>query len=141
MQTRAHFLGPLSKTFSTLIAMKVVVVVGNNLLDTSHVKAVALQLPHDVLTCNDITRIKTMLLAGPGDREFTIIFDYAIYEKGNLDILRHELNEAAFINKIKPLHYRSFAPHEKIQELSELYPGIEFVPRSRFFANLPKYLS
>lgn len=120
--------------------MDVVVVMSKNILDVSKIQEVGQNLPHQVITCNSNKKILHMFLAGPGDRRFIVIFDYYMYEESNLNDVRAEINKQAKEHKINPVEYRSFVPHEKIVELTALYPDVTFIPRSKFFQNLKTYL-
>ncbi len=120
--------------------MDIVVVIGKNMLDISKIQAVGENLSHQVITCTSTMKIKNMMMAGPGDRHFIIIFDYYIYENGDMDVMRKEIDEAVDKYGIDPVEYRSFVPHEKIPELTQRYPDVKFIARSAFLRDLKEHL-
>ncbi len=121
--------------------MKLFVIVTNNLLDSSRIDAAGMTVPHNVFTCTNLTRIMTMLRAGPGDREFTVILDYNFYSEDGFQAIRDEIDSVALSNGVNKIKYKSFVPHEKLSELQEANVDVEFIARSTFFREPAKYLS
>lgn len=121
--------------------VKIVVVIGKNLLDLSRVGEVARGARHSILTSPNTNRLETMLSAGPGDREFIVIFDYNYYKDGNLADIVNNLDAQALEYGVDPISYRSFVPHEKKEELAKLHPKVDFVARSAFFRDLATHLA
>lgn len=121
--------------------MDVVVVIGNNLLDTSRIQEVGNLLQNQVITSGSTKKILHMMSAGPGDRHFIVFFDYYIYSDGDLLSMIKEIDNTAHKNNVNDVEYKSFVPHEKIPELEAQYPQVSFIARSLFFRDLKTYLA
>lgn len=121
--------------------MNITVVLGKNLLDLSKISDVAQLLPDHIVTGNSVNKVLNMMKAGPGDRTFTVIIDYYLYETSTIDEFLNEINNSADEHKIKPVQYKSFVPHEKVKELESAHPEVTFIPRSFFFHDIAKYIA
>ena len=121
--------------------MDITIAVTKNLLDSSRIDEAGKPLRHDVFTCKNLTRITTMLKAGPGDRNFTVILDYDVYSEDGFQALRGEIDTLAMDNGVNKITYKSFVPHEKLSELQAANEDVEFIARSVFFRDLVKSLT
>ena len=120
--------------------MKIVVVVSRNLMDLSKGRAAARLTDNDIVTCSSHSRIISMMSAGAGDRRFKLIFDQNLYSDSDLKLAISQIEDTALKYKIRGTEFLAFAHHEKIDTLKATIPEVEFVPRSKFFYEVVKYL-
>jgi len=120
--------------------VQIVVVVSRNLLDLSKIRAAARLIKNDIVTCSSHSRIISMMSAGAGDRKFKLILDHNLYANEDLPEILSQIEDVALKYRLRGTEFLVFAPHEKVEELEASFPSVKFIPRSKFFYDLSKYL-
>lgn len=110
-------------------------------MDLSKIRETAHAHLLHIQTCDSLARLIKVFEAGPGDRHFKLILDHDVYKDSGLEEIIDRVEHAIEENHIGSVKYMSFVPHVHIDDLQKQFEDIEFVPRSKFFKDLHKYLA
>ncbi len=109
-------------------------------MDLSKIREAARLAKGDIVTSPNHLKIISMMSAGTGDRRFKLIFDKNLYTDNELKSVISQIEDTALKYRLRGTRFLSFANHDAIEGLAKVHPTVEFIPRSKFFHDVSKYL-